>query len=207
MMIFTIAFAIRKLIESDKIGSDFPTWNISLIRYPRTHYDYVHYMNWHKVDKLYHLHKEEKTSKNIEELSNLLIHSFVFMPVTSEIDDCLEGFYFNSDKTKNDYLFYIKLKDFTNLIEWIALSNVVAEIRAKDPNEKFGWKVYRKYAFEKQIPPQIYFGKKLIYLDELIINCKEDKTRIENLLKFTEKEYRDIEKRTNIAIGNSKYKR
>jgi hypothetical protein len=80
-------------------------------------------------------------------------------------------------------------------MEWIALSDVVAEIRAKDPEEKFGWKVYRKYAFDRQIPDQKRFGKKLVYQDELIVNCKEDEERVNDLLKFTDEELKDIETR------------
>jgi hypothetical protein len=50
--IFLSAYVIRKLIESEKLGSDFPMWNLSIEKYPKKPEKTIDLFNSHRIYEL-----------------------------------------------------------------------------------------------------------------------------------------------------------
>lgn len=55
----------------------------------------------------------------------MLLHSLVFMPVSDEDGRSLIGFFFNSDRTK-DQVYMLLWKEFRGLIEALVADDIVA---------------------------------------------------------------------------------
>lgn len=142
--IFISAYSIRKLIESKKIGSDFPRWNIPVEKHCRINeHDKITYMNWYNIDRFYDLNSFEKSSVNIAKLSDFIIHSFVFCLVFKE-DDCVDSFYIVSDFDKEKFLLKIDLNKFITMLQDIGSSDIT-ELDLKIQTERSGSKIKRTY--------------------------------------------------------------
>lgn len=105
-------YSIRKLLEAKKLTTDIVEKSLSLFAHPWVG-DPVNIMNWHKIDKLYDLERNVIIERSIPWLCNLVIHSYVFSPVFGE-EGNLMGIFINSDRTKNEALYFI---DFWKIIE------------------------------------------------------------------------------------------
>jgi hypothetical protein len=97
------AYIIRKLNDAEKIPSDFITESIKLKKC-KTNTKIIDHMNWHRIDENYQLKNGTVENHNWNFIFNQLIHSFTFLPVYNNNKFC--GILFNSDFTKNKYLFF-----------------------------------------------------------------------------------------------------
>ncbi len=109
-------YSIRKLIEAKKISTHIEAANIEVVEYPSV--KNVTRMNWHKIQFLYDLEKPKQTGIKLINICNWFIHSYVFLIHQNEKGG-LEGVYFNSDKNRNNKLFYISLKDIRLTFNYI----------------------------------------------------------------------------------------
>jgi len=164
--IFICAYSIRKLIESEKIGSDFPMWNFSVDKFLKNTSKKIDFMNAPNIEEFYDFENTIKESINISFLSDKLIHSYIFsleMKENGEID----GFLFTSNDTKEKCIFKMDFNKFINILKWIGHSDVIKSFHQRDPSEKSGFKISRTYCFDDCIPrkglpkksPILYFSK------------------------------------------------
>jgi len=76
---FISAFIIRKLIEANKLSDELENKDFNCIKYQRIRNDdFFDFLNRHHFEKFYNLEKEEKSFIKLENLCNILIHSYVF---------------------------------------------------------------------------------------------------------------------------------
>jgi len=101
-------YSIRKLADAKKIPDKLVNKQITLM-YFKSRGDFIHHGNWANVDRHYHLADGKKITKTLAYVANQLIHSFVFLPVHLEATPLIEGIAFNSDRTKSEVLFTMKM--------------------------------------------------------------------------------------------------
>ena len=102
------AYIIRKLDEARKIPPKLLS-NQEKLDWFKSKGTSVDYMNWHNIDKHYNLEKESKIKRNWRFIVNQIIHSFSLF-FSFDGSDKLDGFFVNSDKTKEDGLFFLPIK-------------------------------------------------------------------------------------------------
>jgi len=169
--IFIAAFAIRKLLEAEKIGSDFPMWTFGVSKFLKKTKDPIDYMNSHKIDRFYELDREVKDSLSIPSLCNKIIHSYIFSLKMNESEEAV-SFLFTSDETKEECIYEMNLEKFTNLLKWIGYSDVIKSRQIRDPNEPSGFKIKREYCFDDCIPRKGLSPKiKLTFLSKYVESC------------------------------------
>lgn len=142
---FTIysSIIIRKLIEADKISDELLKHNFTISSFQKISGDEVTKFNAFEIEDLYDLDNPKKSNINLKNLTDRIIHSFHFIPKYnwSKYDsslpdddpenwknDGLEGFYFSSDRTKDDELSLISLKKFYTLLEDVLRDFIVKKI-------------------------------------------------------------------------------
>lgn len=125
---FTSSFIIRKLNEDHKLSDELESEDFSCVEYKRKGIKKVgilDFMNWHHIDRFYNLRKGIKCLLSLKDICNYFIHSFIFIPNLNYKDrPC--GIFVNSDRTKNKYLFYIKLTTFVKLLNNVISDDIAA---------------------------------------------------------------------------------
>ena len=114
--IFISFYAIRKLIEADKLTTAYLSLKWKITKYPNT--ELVDIMNWHKINRKYDLSKETHETRDLEWICNQIIHSFVFIPIFRE-SGLFDGAYVSSDRNKNRCVYYFTRKLMFDLFELI----------------------------------------------------------------------------------------
>lgn len=89
-------------------------------------------MNWHRIEEHYFLDRERAVFLTASELCNRLIHSYIFMEVMGT-KSAVEGFFFASDKSKRNALWYVKLSDFISLLKETGRDYPSSSRRVRDP--------------------------------------------------------------------------
>lgn len=102
------AYVIRKLEESKKIPPKMMLTIESLEYYERKD-TYLDFLNMYDFEKHYNFDKIVSIEKDWKFIINQIIHSYVFF-FSYNHKDQLNGFYFNSDKTKNHKLFFVSVE-------------------------------------------------------------------------------------------------
>jgi len=131
---------IRKLIEAEKISDELLNENFAIQTYLKNKDKKITKWNAFEIEELYELDKPKKTSINLKNLTDKIIHSYHFMPKYewSKIDkkladedsenwrnEGLEGFYFSSDKTKEKELFFISIKQYIKSIKEVTSDFII----------------------------------------------------------------------------------
>ncbi|RED66123.1 hypothetical protein [Cohnella lupini] len=109
-------YSVRKLSEASKLSVGTIEKNIKVKAYKNI--KNVTRMNWHRIEELYDLQNPMKEDIGIQKLYNQVIHSYIFF-ISTDDNQIINGFFFNSDKTRNDKLYYLDLTDFDNLITMV----------------------------------------------------------------------------------------
>ena len=141
---FVSGFLSRKLRESTKIPDS--TWKLQLpaIKYPRTG-SFLDRMNCWKFDEHYQLDQPQTTRLKYEKLCNWLVHSYVFA-IHQEDNGGLGGIFVNSDHSRNDGLWYLKLHVLTRAIQRVASDYVIKSYgKRKPPNDEFDLKLFGQW--------------------------------------------------------------
>jgi hypothetical protein len=116
------AYIIRKLDDAQKIPPDFLTKKEQL-EFSESKGTIVDHMNWHKIDTHYNFDKVIKAEKDWRFIVNQIIHSFSLF-FSNDSSTKLDGFLFNSDKTKKQALFFLPLETLLTIFLTISEGDI-----------------------------------------------------------------------------------
>lgn len=108
-------YAIRKLIEAQKLSPDLIESKIAAFSYPSTGRN-VNIFNSHKLDKLYDIEIQKIEDLDISFVCNQIIHSYIYEPFFDE-NELLSGILFASDRQRHKNLFGIYISNVIALLE------------------------------------------------------------------------------------------
>lgn len=108
--LFTAAFSIRKLIDSQKLSDECLAYSIPGERSPAAGARRPDLMNWHHFDEHFDMGSPTSCRLRTRDLCNLLIHSFQFLFTCGE-DGHVCGFLVSSDRYRAARLYRINLGD------------------------------------------------------------------------------------------------
>jgi hypothetical protein len=124
--VFWAAFAVRKLADSYKLSDEFESTSWEIHVYPkRASTPAVDFLNWHRLDRHYDFAAQSRSRLKLRQLCGFLVHSFVFMPETTDDGRTLTGLLFNSDRTKDVAIYRISWDEFCKLIQSLAIDDIV----------------------------------------------------------------------------------
>ena len=124
--VFWAAFAVRKLADSYKLSDEFENSSWQVQSYPkRGSTPAVDFLNWYQLDRHYDFAASSRNQLKLRQLCGTLIHSFVFLPETSEDGKTLTGILFNSDRTKNLTIYRMTWDEYCKLIHGLHSDDVV----------------------------------------------------------------------------------
>lgn len=122
--IFLSAYAVRKLIESNKISDEVQYSTIRAGAYQSRHIA-VDFMNRHDLDSLYDLSvPSEKTEVSLLDFCNQIIHSFVFC-LAFDDNRAFDGLFVASDRDKEQRLLHFEIDTVMDALERIANDDIV----------------------------------------------------------------------------------
>ena len=111
-------YIVRKLYEANKITSELFNAPTKLYTY-KNRGKVVDAVNCRRLDELYEIESANEITKPFSYVINQIIHSFVFF-YTFKNKNEIEGFLFNSDRSKKSVLYMVKLIDFIELLSPVA---------------------------------------------------------------------------------------
>lgn len=119
--VFISAYAVRKLIESEKLSSSFKTEKLPCIKY-KGRSDRVTRLNWHHIDRHYDLEKPMHEHIKACRLINMIIHSYIF---TEKLTDDLRvaGFYLTTDFERLEWLWFLSIESIVNLFKRVGIDD------------------------------------------------------------------------------------
>ena len=127
------AFAVRKLVDSNKMSDELEATAIPAKRYPRIEDERkLTFMQRWDFDRFYDLQSAGATSLGTRELCNMFIHSFVFAPIFDEASGKFVSIVLNSDRTKEKVLFEVKLDSYFEFLEEVIEDDIVSMRRVGD---------------------------------------------------------------------------
>lgn len=147
--IFISAYAIRKLIEAQKLSSSLSGRSEQCQRFKAVSKQ-ITTQNNHKLDELYDLEKPIAATLSVKRLINIIIHSFVFAEVVRN-DMTIEGFYVTSDQKKYESLWLVDLGRFIELMRQVGKDYPSVGYKVFDPDEN-DWFVWNGHG---EPPPHI----------------------------------------------------
>jgi hypothetical protein len=112
--VFLSAYIMRKLWEAAKLSSVWGKRKIPCI-FHRPKRRGADRLNWHRIDELYKLDFSQPDPQTSFEFCNRIIHSYIFVLVEGP-GKTLAGFFFASDSTKHQGLWFVKFVDFLSLL-------------------------------------------------------------------------------------------
>jgi hypothetical protein len=101
-------YIVRKLAEAKKISDTKFQAPLKMRLFQATGKT-VDFLNNHKIDSLYCLGDGKDIIKPLSYVANQLIHSFIFVPVFESVGK-IQGFAFNSDRSKSKELYMLELR-------------------------------------------------------------------------------------------------
>lgn len=133
------AYIIRKLDEAQKLPPDFLNKKEQLSLY-KSKGIIVDHMNWHKIDANYYSEKVIKEDRDWRFIVNQIIHSFTLF-ISNDSSNKFDGFLFNSDKTKEQSMFFLPLETLLAIFLTISEGDITEaqyqrQFTCKDSKEK-----------------------------------------------------------------------
>lgn len=119
------AYIVRKLHEAQKIPPDFLLEEIEITKHSLQKDKIVDHMNSHRIDRNYDLSKSTSEKRDYSFIINQLIHSFNIV-YSFDGNNRFDGIFFNSDRSKNEYLYFINLKDILYLFLKISEGDITS---------------------------------------------------------------------------------
>jgi hypothetical protein len=107
-------YSIRKLEEAGKLSSNTKGFQLYVKSYKNI--KNVTRLNWHRIDELFELEKPVEEKLGADKLYNQIIHSYIFLISTDETTEVIDGFFFCSDRMRNEKLYYIDLVEIDKFI-------------------------------------------------------------------------------------------
>ena len=111
--LFTIAYSLRKLIDTNKVSTKLSNTQIKILAYPKNS-SKITIMNNHRLDEHYDFSGKIIKKLYIRDICNQIIHSYIFQ--LGVYGDKLFYIFFNSDYKKNKYLSKLKIKDLLKIV-------------------------------------------------------------------------------------------
>jgi hypothetical protein len=100
--VFLAAYAMRKLLEANKLSSSFSDRSLPCKMIPSAS-NRVDFLHKEPVTDHYDFAKTKSVSVGTRVLLNLIIHSYIFVEALRE-DFTIEGFYVTSDQKRHKHL-------------------------------------------------------------------------------------------------------
>lgn len=114
--IFFAFYAIRKLIESEKLSDSVANLSVPAFSYPRKGKPEP-FRSWrYKLDALYDFQKRKPVPLNLGFVCNQIIHSYIYIEGFDD-DGKLDGIFFSSDRERKRKLYYLELSAIVNLLK------------------------------------------------------------------------------------------
>lgn len=168
--LFISAYSIRKLIEAEKIGPDFPMWNYQIEIFQKIiNSKKIDFMNKHELNEFYDFDKPVGGNISIDRICNALIHSYIFCLGENEKSE-IDSFLFSSDKDIEKFIYKMSIEKFINMLKWIGHSDVCDIDMKRDKDDKSVFKIKRNYSFDALIPRKGLPKILLTYTNDLIEN-------------------------------------
>jgi hypothetical protein len=124
--VFWSAFVVRKLADSNKLSDEIEESRWSVERSPkRDSRPFVDFLNRHRLEDNYDLANTSAARLETRRLCGILLHSLVFLPVVGDDERSIVGFFFNSDKTK-DNVYLMLWEEYSRLVRDVSRDDVVA---------------------------------------------------------------------------------
>lgn len=138
--IFLAAYAMRKLVEANKLSSSFEGSSINCRIFPPIS-DEITAANHHKIDELYDFSRVSRRTIGARDLLDLVIHSFVFAEALGD-DHTVDGFLITSDRRRYNFLWFIHVPEFTHLMRKVASDypSTVIQVFDQGVNDWFSWR-------------------------------------------------------------------
>jgi hypothetical protein len=122
---FMSSFIIRKLNEAHKLSDELNETKVPIKKSARINKDIVlSRWNNHHIDRFYKLDEFQSSFINVSTLCNSIIHSFIFNTVFNVDEEDgdykmsdFSGIIFNSDFSKESYLYYLEVDNFIPLLK------------------------------------------------------------------------------------------
>jgi hypothetical protein len=171
------AYIIRKLDDAAKIPSYILNNEINIKKYIANKKT-IDIMNWQLIEENYKLENEFEYKDNWKYFINQIIHSFTFIPIFDD-NNRFTGIMLNSDKTKNDTLFYICINEIIKLILEISEGELAyAKYSRNDISES-----WRNIYNDMKLIDGNYNYEPDFSLDEIMKNIEKEKFYKRNIFK------------------------
>ena len=115
--IFLTAYAMRKLLEANKICTILHYKPMKFETYDRTN-SVMTPLNWDKVEKHYNMETSKSARRDIWWMFDNIIHSHIFL-LTINKNGWIDGFLITSDNNKDRYLMKVELSRFLQIMREI----------------------------------------------------------------------------------------
>lgn len=117
------AYVIRKMLEAHKLSDEVRTLKIPAAIGRLKPAVFIDTLNNHRIFEKYNLIKTIKSQVSVKDLTNRLIHSFIFAFWFNDRGNKVVGFLLNSDKTI-DQLYMILIENYLLLLENVFTDDV-----------------------------------------------------------------------------------
>lgn len=125
-------YIVRKLAEANKITKDRYNTPVPLYSY-KSKGKTVDLLNWHRIEELYETEAPDKITKPFSYVVNQIVHSFTFL-FAFKSKNKIEGILFNSDRSKKNELYMLKIADLIDVLSPIAQCYVGRIIMERNKN-------------------------------------------------------------------------
>ena len=116
--VFVGFYAVRKLIEANKVSTATKELNVPVVMYPSTG-KATTTMNWHRVDQLFDFSKGRPNAVRLLDLANWVIHSYVYLPMTTSATGPVKSIIVASDRQRNQSIHEIELSSLASIFELV----------------------------------------------------------------------------------------
>ena len=147
--LFFGAYAMRKLNEAKKLSSAWAGRSVPGLWYPLIASP-PDLMNWHRINEHYDLSAGKENCLSAKDLSDTVIHSFVFMVELND-DESISGVFLASDRSKRAGLWLFKITTLVEIMAATAADKFNYSRWIRDP-ETGEWHVWNGFVSEEERP-------------------------------------------------------
>jgi hypothetical protein len=138
--IFLSAYSIRKLLEAQKLSTEFSHRIIDCCAHPAIS-DRINHINNHRIPELYDLSRKNKTALRVMHLLNLIIHSFIFSEILDEAER-IDGFHVTSDRYRYKCIWAISIATLLSLMRDVGSDYPSTAVRYWN-RHKNNWEIWQ----------------------------------------------------------------
>ena len=128
--VFVGAYAMRRLLQSDKLSSSIVSRNIQLSRFPAI--KKIEKNDRWNIHPFFDFKAGKASNLTIPRLLDLIIHSFIFLEWYDELNN-ETNVVFTSDTKRDQFLWLLPLSKFVKLMRFVANDDPSSMVRWLDP--------------------------------------------------------------------------